>query len=687
MAQRNLKETWLPVLAAAVTLLAMALGSLQTGHRGWGFGVWSFLGASTPWVLFGVGVILTVIVALVVSRTSNVAPRTADTSGSHQSRYFYPLLLLGIAVVFFVAFRVFSVQSFFLGDGYTLLSNIGAASPILKGRQIVAQWLPYWISGQLDGPPGDRALLAYQIVSWSSGLLFVLIAGSFAASLYRKTRTRVLFVLGLASSGYVLMFFGYVENYALFLVTVLAFCGYGALVADGRLPWWPTAIIIGLASALHIFGVLLVPAALYLLATRFHVWSRLSKKSRFLALAAGALVVLVGLGGVIYLYETNLFFRFSFVPLTQQFYTVSDYTLFSWHHLADMGSLLILLAPGLIVLVAGVAVIGTPFWKSVEFRFLGLLGLTCLAAAFLFDPKLGMPRDWDLFAFVGVPLLFLSLRVVLADEPRRVGTMTAAVAILVGLFALGGRLAVQTNPHSGLALADSYYRLDPLRNKNLLLIMHRFHMERGEIKLAEAVSKRWTELPEEKLYTTAQEAWMEDRQAGAIALYEEAIRCNPTFPPSYAYLAQCYFMQNRLDTAIAILETARGLSPHNPRTYTYLGYWYYVQGQRRKAEEYLNTGIEYNPLSAGPYFYLSLIALDDGRSEEHERLLRKAVLMTDASGEMFLLLAGIEATRKNYEKAASAARMALDKFVDTSEVRNLVKQHPPLREWLPAYAQ
>ena len=38
---------------------------------------------------------------------------------------------------------------------------------------------------------------------------------------------------------------------------------------------------------------------------------------------------------------------------------------------------------------------------------MAIMLVCCLGAVFVLDPKLGMPRDWDLFSFAGVPFVVL----------------------------------------------------------------------------------------------------------------------------------------------------------------------------------------------------------------------------------------------------------------------------------------
>ena len=90
-----------------------------------------------------------------------------------------------------------------------------------------------------------------------------------------------------------------------------------------------------------------------------------------------------------------------------------SYSLFSLSHLLDLINHQLLVSPvGLLMLLTSVlAFSGRTGRRDRAARFLLILSLCTLAYAFLADPKLGYPRDWDLFAFsaLGYTLLGLHL--------------------------------------------------------------------------------------------------------------------------------------------------------------------------------------------------------------------------------------------------------------------------------------
>ena len=57
-------------------------------------------------------------------------------------------------------------------------------------------------------------------------------------------------------------------------------------------------------------------------------------------------------------------------------------------------------------------------WLSREIRFLSIATALCLGTVFVLGHGLGMPRDWDLFAFSGVPLVVLAFHVMISSRNR-----------------------------------------------------------------------------------------------------------------------------------------------------------------------------------------------------------------------------------------------------------------------------
>ena len=104
------------------------------------------------------------------------------------------------------------------------------------------------------------------------------------------------------------------------------------------------------------------------------------------------------------------------IPLFKGHPMTPGYWLFSPAHLLDIVNEFLLVTPLLPVLT----ILG---WKSPKAiiddgtsLFFGVLGLGGLIFMFIIDPKLGMARDWDLFALVAFPWLLLFARNVLQTQ-------------------------------------------------------------------------------------------------------------------------------------------------------------------------------------------------------------------------------------------------------------------------------
>ncbi|MCK4461803.1 MAG: hypothetical protein KAW46_08350, partial [candidate division Zixibacteria bacterium] len=123
-----------------------------------------------------------------------------------------------------VLFYFLRARTHFLGDGYTLLSSLATdQATAMKIREYGESLLHIWLENLIGGDGQAAALLSYQIISIAAGLLFVIVTALFASKLFERTADRVLFLLGVCTGGYMLLFFGYVENYSLFVLSVLVY--------------------------------------------------------------------------------------------------------------------------------------------------------------------------------------------------------------------------------------------------------------------------------------------------------------------------------------------------------------------------------------------------------------------------------------------------------------------------------
>jgi len=271
------------------------------------------------------------------------------SSSNTASKYW---IVVTIALISFTGFfTVFPSKTHFLGDGYYLLTSLTDSVGYLKSWDIGASLLNDLVFNALGEQSEENVLMTFRIISIGSGVLMILLAALVSFSLFKRFMNRCLFFIGIISSGYALHFFGYVENYALFVVMIMAFTLLGLLAALGKISRWLAIIPAVFACGLHIFGVSLLPALLFILLFDKKPILQISnmnrKNKRILIITASIIAISI----YFFLFYKYYFFRFAFLPLVPDRFTVDNDFLLSPKHLGDFINLLVLLVPGLGIFV------------------------------------------------------------------------------------------------------------------------------------------------------------------------------------------------------------------------------------------------------------------------------------------------------------------------------------------------
>jgi len=680
------ERTHAPVRQSAIfaayyaVLVVFLAASFFPEHRLWGVNWWAYFPGYVPFILFAIGSVAPIVMRLVLRR-GELDIDDNQVSADRSSKYF--IIVFSLTVLYGLAFYLLRARTHFLGDGYQILSLLTSDNPFIKPTERGEALVHLWVKSLVGDTGGASALLSYQIVSISAGVLFLIAVAWVSKRLFDRTIDRVLFWLGLASSGYMLLFFGYVENYSLFVLSVAVYSLMGLLVVRGKINRWLILPVVVLPIFFHVLGVTLIPSAIYLLVAKSKLGNTLARLNRKTKLLLGVIAAVILASLFYYFYSTNYFFRFAFVPLFENRFTVEGYTLLSFKHLLDYFNLLVLLLPSLPIVVA--TLLFSPMQKVFrqrEYRYLMVLMLSTLGAIFILDPKLGMPRDWDLFSFCGIPLVVLSYYILLdyyKDKKQYLAILT--LAILVGFLSLIPRVISQTSTQVSLAHFKDYLCLDKRKNRSARLLLINHYERLGDEAAAQLeIEKTMRDFPEKQHINRARAFFKQRRFVEAINWCEKAIKTDPVCFDAYVIAGVCFLESDKNDIAQTLLEIADGLNPYNPIVLNNLGTTYLRKGEFRRAEKVLIQSVKYDPGFDKPLYSLANLYVYRGDIDKSFTYFEKLESIEGVPADYFRTLGDNYLEKGYFDKAARAYQCALQKGLDSMYVKKLVEKYPQLRQ-------
>ena len=377
------------------------------------------------------------------------------------------LWVLAVAVLAFALFYSFPIRTTLYGDARTILR--WDADPTARGSDWFAGLFDYRIMASKEVltltlhrlvAHWTSAPIAqvYGVISALSGSLVILMW----MSLLRGDLARSPWAPPLAATGLLLganqIYFGHVETYPFASFVSMSFLVAGWMTIE-RPRMYPLALVLLLvAIKAHPGALMFVPG--FLVLTLYTLRSRWPAAGRLLAWRnLFALLIMPSLlvGAALYFFYFRSFnephtgvgrdFQHTFLPVLAAPPPLDRYTLQSWNHLRDLGNVLLLIGAPAIMVFAGVLLLHR---RAVEWRHprvvfaLMALGYPLLFC-FALNPALSMPRDWDLYALLGAPLL-LALAAVLAHSRNVVPVGPVCGAVLAfGVFT-GAGAALNASP-------------------------------------------------------------------------------------------------------------------------------------------------------------------------------------------------------------------------------------------------
>jgi tetratricopeptide (TPR) repeat protein len=658
------------LIAYYATLALLAIGTFLESGRVWGFNWWSYF---PVWV--GLSVVLALgLVPFVIQKfqsTGSPEPSTAK---------FWLWSLAGIAGCIAV-FSLFANTTHFLGDGLQILHNVQTATPTNMFWNIPAEWLQQKVFSFTGGKSEADAKLAIQLISYVCGAL------SIVALLWTGRRLGLgildswLFCLGVITSGLGFFFFGYVETYPPFIGATILTCLLSLLALDSKISrWWP-AVACLLAITLHLFAITLLPAILYLLLRPTAVWQRLLRLPGYVRYSLLVVLILLGSGLIVYKALHNYEIRFMLVPLFADRFTVDGYTLFSSGHLLDLGNLVFFLIPSVALVIAGIFGKWKHVWKSPVSRFLMIAALGGAALVCVFDPKLGMLRDWDLFAFAAIPVVILWSLLCLGRERLVVaGRALLILTILLNLAVLAPRVAVAMSKDRSLNMVEQIFTLERAKSRSLHYLTVDYLRSHGLKSRGDSLQvTTFVRYPEIKLQERAAQLYDRGRSQESIAVASQALAINPSFVDSYTLVCVAYASLGRFSDAIEMGQIARGLNPRNPDIAYNMANINARMGNVDEARRYLEICLKLDTAHQPALYGMASLAVAEGDRADLQKWLVRLPINDTVEASKFSDLVKSACVRDMFDLATDMLRFGVEHRLDSAVVLEIVRQYPQIQ--------
>lgn len=455
-------------------------------------------------------------------------------------------LICGLAIIG-VLFYILRDRVNLLGDSYLRIEELQKKRLARLFADTPGEALDYfvhWITyAHILKPLKISALVSYQIWSIVAGLIYTFVAWLIASKLRQYIIDRWLSFLWIMSWGGLMLFCGYAENYSLAAACLLITMYFAIDFIYSGKKFLAMLGAFVLAFCFHNLTVIILPAIWYAVISQ----TSDTRKKTF------PVLVVVSLAISAYLIATRIGSPEGALIL---FDSISEpgYTLFSGAHLLDILNQLLLVSPAFLALLFFQNFRNHPKPEYQKLTvFFWIAAGSGLAALFFIDPKLGMARDWDLFA---LPLMTFHLAVFMnadwnqINRPIKIGLITIALGFTL-IWIL-----VNSNQTWALERYRQIAGMDNIRGGYNYEVLGNYHYDRQNYAASEdAFAKSVARKPHPRCYVWLGYVQMRQNKYGpAEKNLLEALRLNPNSAEALDYLSRLYFQTNRLPQAKEYLD-------------------------------------------------------------------------------------------------------------------------------------
>jgi hypothetical protein len=545
----NKPRIWAVYLSLGILSIARIVLSFIPDGRVWGLNQLAYF--SPPVAAAMIAIILIMLLLLFQERVINAIDNIGRLIPAYLARFPQFLLWAAFAVGLFAIFYIFKDKTSLLGDGLLRIGELQNRRIedflVLHPAEPLDYLIHYFFYCYVLAIFKLKPIVSYQLLSAISGIVYIFAAYNLADRVGKIIGSKLYAFLYLISWGGMMLFFGYVESYALAASVAMVFFGYALRYVQGS---GNDLILVGLfllSFFFHNVSIVFIPAIIYLLFQK-----RYPKIGRPIIISS-IMLIIIGIWATLAYNSHN-----SGALLLLSSVSERGYYLFSPAHIIDVINELFLISPGFIALI-WIQSYKQEGWLKQYQIFCWLATFGGLAFLFMVDPVLGMARDWDLF---GLSLLGLHIGLLVGADWTAVSkrAMTAILVIVIsstsvwiGLNHIEAASVARYQNIAGLDKERSRYAYERLGTYLLL-----------NQKWQEAESVYQLSLTEEPHFRTylglAYIQMQQGKTTEAQSNYEKALELKPDQALALFSLCRMYIQQGRLAEARNLFDRLESVS-------------------------------------------------------------------------------------------------------------------------------
>ena len=499
----------------------------------------------------------------------------------------------------FAAFIALSSARHFLGDGYHLIKELDAGT-WKEPHRAPLTYAAIRALHHAGNSLWQTAENTHRVYSYVAGVLYVVLVFPVAGTFGKNKLEKSIVLAFLLTTGYMQLFFGYVENYALYMPGLLLYLLAGLRTLQHRLPLFVPALLLGILLALHQAFAVFGPSLLYLAYRVYHhrqdivrPWKNTAVTVAALCCVPLSMALFLALSGVGFEAYAGRMGGRNFLPIFAQPGIEVQYRIFSISHVLHYLNQQLLAAPA--------ACISLFLVRREDLRrqpFLAICTVVSLLFTFIANPESGAARDWDIFSLPALPLTLWAASAFLNRMPDR-------PQLFHGAFFLCGSAVLHTLLWIAL-------------NANPVAAEARFVHVLGRVTGYGAIGG-WL--------TLGNYYRQQDNIPAAVQAYKRSRDANPTDPNRWLSVGVIFRKMGRTQDAIQHFQKAVDLQPNLPVPYMNLGAAHSDLGQFAKAIEFTGKAIAIDPNMAAAHMNLGAIYRKIGQFDKSLKHLERAAVL------------------------------------------------------------